>query len=521
VEAGRSGRGTVGLGVLRLGDRVTRRGFVGAAGAALAGLAAAPTFGARPRRVSETTAPGVSSFLSDPTLAPPAVVLAAPAGGTAPGYVFLAPFPLSAAGGSSAPPSGAQFGPLIVDDAGEPVWFLPVDGRTAMNLRVQRYRGRPVLTWYEGYVSTFGSGYGGDYVIADASYHEVTRVKAGHRLQGDLHEFLITSRGTALIAIFDQVPGDASAIGGPVDGQIVEGVVQEIDIAKKRVLFEWRSLEHVPVSETYRGDLARSPNVDYFHLNSIGVDLDGNLLVSGRHTSTVYKVDRRTGRVIWRLGGRKSDFAMGPGATFNFQHDARRHADGTITVFDNGAWGPKGIVEPSSRGLRLALDMKAMSAAVVAEYRTPDPRLTVAMGDVQDLPDGSVFVGWGTAGSFSEIGPEGDLRLDARFGDGSITYRAFRYPWVAHPTTLPSVVVVADPGGAPPTVHVSWNGATEVTRWQLRTGPTSDRLRPVRTVARTGFETAIALPAPAAQLDVVALDGAGRRLAATKVVRLA
>ena len=36
----------------------------------------------------------------------------------------------------------------------------------------------------------------------------------------------------------------------------------------------------------------------------------------------------------------KSDFQFGPGATFNFQHDVRHHADGTLTLFDNGASGP-------------------------------------------------------------------------------------------------------------------------------------------------------------------------------------
>jgi hypothetical protein len=462
------------------------------------------------------SATGRRSYVSAPGLQPPAVEVTAPAGGTAPGLVFVAPFAL----GKPAP--DAQYGPLIVDDAGEPVWFLPVPGRSAMNFRVQRYHGRPVLTWYEGNVASGGYGYGGECVVADESYREIARVEAGHGLQADLHEFLITSHNTALVAIFSQRPWDLSAVGGPVAGQLVEGVVQEIDIASKQVLFEWHSTDHVGLEETYREDLVAQPNFDYFHLNSIGVDADGDLIVSARHTSTVYKVDRKTGAVVWRLGGRKSDFALGPGARFDFQHDARHHADGTITVFDNGAWGPgPGSVEPSSRGLRLSLDASARTAAVVAEYRTPTPRLTVAMGDVQELPGGDVFVGWGTAGSFSELGPSGDLRFDARFADGSATYRAFRNPWVGRPATLPAIVVSTDDSGRPATVHVSWNGATEVAHWQLHTGLAPNRLRAVRTAPRTGFETAIDLPSPASYLSVVALDAAGGRLATTKVAHLA
>jgi hypothetical protein len=347
-------------------------------------------------------------------------------------------------------------------------------------------------------------------------------VKAGHDLQADLHEFLITSRNTALVAIFNQRPWDLSAVGGPAEGQLVEGVVQEIDVATKEVLFEWHSIDHVGLDETYRGDLVTQPNFDYFHLNSIGVDADGDLIVSARHTSTVYKIDRRSGAVVWRLGGRKSDFALGPGARFDFQHDARRHEDGTLTIFDNGAWGPgPGDVEPSSRGLRLALDEQARTADVVAEYRTPAPRLATAMGDVQGLPGGNVFVGWGIAGSFSELGPSGDLRFDARFADGSASYRAFRDPWVGRPATRPAIVVTTDESGRPATVHASWNGATEVAHWQLHTGPAPGRLRAVRTAPRTGFETAIDLPAPAAFLAVVALDASGRQLATTKVAHLA
>lgn len=495
---------------------MTRRRFAGMAGTALGGLLARSTPALALVRAGGTAAAGHRAFVSAPALRPPAVEVMAPAGGTAPGLLFVAPFALGAPG------QDAQYGPLIVDDTGEPVWFLPVDGRSAMNLRVQRYRGEPVLTWYEGNLASEGYGYGGECVVVDAAYREIARLKAGHDLQADLHEFVITSHNTALVAIFNQRPWDLSPAGGAASGQLVEGVVQEIDIATREVLFEWHSIDHVGLDETYRGDLVDQPNFDYFHLNSIGVDADGDLIVSARHTSTVYKIDRATGAIRWRLGGRKSDFALGPGARFAFQHDARRHDDGTLTVFDNGAWGTgAGDVEGSSRGLRLRLDESTRTADVAIEYRTPTPRLTVAMGDVQELPGGNVFVGWGTAGSFSELGPSGDLRFDARFAGGSASYRAFRDPWVGRPETLPAFVVTTDESGRPATVHVSWNGATEVAHWQLHTGPAADELRPVRTAPRTGFETAIDLPASTSHLAVAALDAAGKRLATTKVAHLA
>ncbi len=480
----------------------TRRQFVSAAGLAL--VAASGPLVPVARAVGRLALPApdstVRAFVSRPDLTPPAIATSMPPASVQPGYMFTAPF--------SGP---GQHGPLIGDDGGDPVWFLPVSGPTAMNFRVQTYRGDDVLTWWEGQVDDGGYG-GGRGLIANHAYEQIAVVKAGHGLQSDLHEFVLTSRGTALIAIYSESAGDLTAYGGPADGRIVEGVIQEIDVVSGRVLFEWHSLDHVGLDESYRTYPTDPGQFDYFHLNSIGVDTDGNLLVSGRHTSTVYKLDRRTGAVIWRLGGKRNDFRLGTGAAFEFQHDARGHADGTLTLFDNGAWGPDGIAEAASRPLRLALDTTAMTATLIQSFVLPQPRLAVAMGDVQLLPDGGVIVGWGTAGPFSEFGPDGSLRYDANFAGGGYSYRAFRYPWVGRPLTLPSVATTHDQPGQT-TVHVSWNGATDVASWKVTAGPRANALRSVRTVARTGFETAITVPALTGWVAVEALDARGKTLA--------
>jgi hypothetical protein len=489
--------------------RWTRGRFLKAAGLAF-GVAFWP--GGRVARASLSDATtdaalGVRSFRSRPDLTPPALTISTPASGAQPGYVFTAPFI-----------GPGQHGPLIVDDSGEPVWFAPRSKATAMNFRVQRYRGKPVLTWWEGKVT---SGYGGGTgLILDSSYREVARVRANNGYQSDLHEFLLTSRDTALVAIYSARTADLSTVGGPTAGMVVEGVIQEIDVATGRMLFEWHSLDHVAVEESYRAYPTDPTGHDYFHLNSIGVDLDGNLLVSARHTSTVYKLDRGSGNVIWRLGGRKSDFALGPGASFSFQHDARRHADGTITIFDNGAWSPNGIVEQVSRPIRLVLDTSAMTASLVHTYAIADPRLAIAMGDLQVLPDGGAFIGWGTAGAFSEVAPEGMLRFDARFTGGGNTYRAFRNVWVGTPATKPVAAVAKDGQGAA-AVYVSWNGATAVDRWQVRQGARAGALRPVATAPRSGFETTIPLPLATGFVAVAALDAHGKVLGTSPTVSVA
>ena len=97
------------------------------------------------------------------------------------------------------------------------------------------------------------------------------------------------------------------------------------------------------VLPSVKGDVA-----DYFHLNSVGVDTDGHLLVSARNTCGGLQASPTDRQVLWRLGGKRSDFTIVPGAEFSFQHDVRRHADGTLTIFDNNAAAPD--VDDALRG---------------------------------------------------------------------------------------------------------------------------------------------------------------------------
>lgn len=481
------------------GVRVTRQGFVALGGAAFAALAGVRLPAAKAARRSAT----INGYLSRPDLNPPALAVDVPATGAAPGSLFLAPFDIKAASGAyqATPNSRSHSGPLVVDDRGEPVWFLPLGSTTAMDVRVQTYQGRRVLTWYEG---TVLGPYGGSWVIFDPTYHEVARVQAGRGRHGDLHELLLTPQGTALITIYRE-------IATPAVPRLVTGIVQEVDVASGRVLFEWRSNEHVGVDESFTPQVTPAGNVDYFHLNSVDVDTDGHLLVSARNTSTVYKVDRKTGALLWRLGGMKSDFAIDPAASFGFQHDVRRRPDGTITMFDNNAAVP--TAQTASRGLRIALDMKAKRASFVREYVTPSPRTGWAMGNLQQLEDGGVLVGWGTDGSVTEFDRAGRVRFDARFADGSVSYRAFRFDFDAQPKGRPATIVVRNTDGSL-TLYVSWNGSTGVARWQLVAGPAAGRMKPVKAVPRTGFETAIAFPAMSGYVSAVALDKHGKQLRA-------
>ena len=506
-----------------MGGEVTRRSFLRAAGAGAAWVALGGTLGcepaeqgdragASPLKPGETSVRGLPParpgparvFRSRPDLIPPATSVGKLAGGTAPGYVFVAP--------KKGP---GQDGPMILDNAGDPVWFRPVqsEAQDAMDFKAQRYGGEPVLTWWEGVHVGYGQG---EYVIFDTAYREVARVRAGNGLDGDHHEFLITERDTALITVYLELPHDLSPVGGPEDGMVAEGVVQEIDIETGEVIFEWRSLDHVPVEESH-GDLPEDPTgaYDYFHINSVDVDTDGNLLVSARRTFAVYKIDRKSGEVIWRLGGKKSDFEMGEGTETLYQHDARRQPDGTITLFDNGGM----YVSEESRVVGIQPNEDEMTATLAQEYTHPEGVLAVTQGNAQRLPNGNVFVGWGSEPVFSEFSDDGDLLFSARLPAEVESYRAFRHPWAGRPDTLPALAAAPAPDGGV-TLYASWNGATEVENWEVLAGPTVDALEPVGSVPRTGFETAIAVRTGDALLGVRAVDGSCRPLGTSRAVNI-
>jgi outer membrane protein assembly factor BamB len=413
-------------------------------------------------------------------------------------------------------PGGAgtdQQGLMILDGRGELVWFQPLDPAFS-NLRVQTYQGQPVLTWWQGRFDPAGFGQGTGY-IANAQYATIATVQGGNELGADLHELVLTPAGTALVTAYTPVGADLSPLGGPVDSQVYAGVVQEIDVATGNVVFEWRSTDHVAVSETY-ATLGTEP-LDYFHINSIAIDpADGNLLISARNTWAIYKLDRSTGAVVWRLNGKASDFTMGPGTTFAWQHDAQAHGGGVFTLFDDGA-AP--TVEPQSRGLQLALDETARTATLTHAYAHPAQLVSESQGNVQLLADGGVIVGWGSEPYFSHFDAKGNLVRDGRMPTNVESYRAFRQSWSATPATVPDVATEGDVvGGA--TVYVSWNGATNVATWQVVTGASADALADSGSVPRSGFETAITVHPKGSFLAVRALDRSGALLATSQVVQL-
>ncbi len=444
-------------------------------------------------------------FYSQPDIAPPAIELVRQEPSAPGGDIFITP-----------QQDPGQNGTMIVSPSGQLVWFHSVpNGQLATDFRVQRYDRAPVLTWWQGQVRG-GVGFGED-VVMNRSYRQVATIQGANGLKPDLHNFQLMPNGTALITAYQPVWWNASSINGPRRQVVLDSVVQEVELRTGLVRFQWDSLDHVPLSDSY-APLPRSPDAayDYFHVNSVSPAPGGRLLISARTTWSVYELDPRTGRVAWELGGKHPSFRPDPGVAFAFQHAASfvPGRSNMVSVYDDGAGPPK--VAKQSRALTIRLNYRRMTASLVHAYEHSPSILSFFEGNVQNLGGGKQFVSWGDSPYFSEFDARGRLLYDARFVDANTTYRAYVFPWQGKPLTRPSVATSTE--GQTETVYASWNGATDVASWRVEAGPSAKSLSPVATAPAQGFETAVRI-VPTEYVAVQALNASGRVLSSSTAVR--
>lgn len=478
--------------------------------------------------------PDVWSFVSEPNLHPMKITVNTYDVGTSSGPIFLAPYSFSADA------SYGQQGSLILDNLGNPIWFRPLSSPNLMNtdFRTQTFNGNPVLTFWQGTLATppaYTNAPGGSsepgscYYILDNTYAVIKLVSAQRGYTSDIHEFLLTPHNTALLLSTKSVPMDLTPYGGPQDGYVQDFAIQEIDLHNNELVFFWSALDHIPLTDSYQStsSVGLSGNIwDAYHLNSIGLtDSVDDILVSGRNTWTIYKINKPTGNIIWRLGGKQSNFTIQSGAEFSWQHDARFLPNNLISMFDDNSDGSS-TPGPASHGLILQLDLNTMDAALYRSY-FHDPNITVAsQGNVQQLDNGNKFVGWGQSQYYSEFNEAGNtegnpalnLLYDAQMPGSNYTYRAYRNDWVGRPFYSPSIGLTSVSGQV--TVYASWNGSTETSQWQVLAGSKPKKLVPVATVQKSGFETSIPVSQKGPYFQVRALDATGHVIGKSKIIKL-
>lgn len=389
-------------------------------------------------------------------------------------YLFMSPL-----AGSQQP------GPFIVDSTDLSMVYADPSWSSVNNPRIQWYQGLPYLTFFEG--RDF-SGHGlGNCVMYDSSYQLVYNITSKMiNTQLDSHECQLTHDGTALVTAYEKRKYDMTDApgGGPKEGDLLDSIFEEIDIATGELKFLWRASNHFSINETAvnwgPGDYgANTEDVgwDFFHINSLQKTREGNYLVSGRRIKSLVYISGKDGSVIWQLGGKNNQFydlSGGNATNFGFQHTARFLSDDLteITLFDNHSLDPSrpspGCAEGCSRGLHLRLNYENMTVEVVNEYYHPMDMASWAMGGFQKLPNDNVLVSWGTTSALTEYTEDGEIIFDAQVGpwyaqrhNEQPVYRVWTANWTAYPTWKPDIA--AENGYA----YVSWNGATEVDSWDL------------------------------------------------------
>ncbi len=479
--------------------------------------------------------PQVWSFVSEPDLHPMKIhVNVFDTTKTSPELILLAPY------GFSADATYGQAGSLILDNGGTPFWFRPTGSPNLMNtdFRVQTFNGNPVLTFWQGTLASppaYTNAPGGSsepgscYYIFDETYALIKTVQAQMGFTSDIHEFLLTPNNTALLLSTKTIPMDLTPYGGPQNGYIQDFAIQEIDLLTNELLFFWDAFHHIPLTESYEpaSSAISSGNIwDVYHLNSIGLtDSVDDIILSSRSTWTIYRINKPTGNIVWRLGGKSSDFTIASGGTFSWQHDARFLPNNLISLFDDNS-DQSNVPGTPSHGLILQLDLNTMNASV---YRTyfHNPNIVVgSQGNVESLPNGNKFVGWGQSQYYSEFldagntegTPATNLIYDAEMPSNNYTYRAYRHSWVGTPFYPPSVAVTSS--GGQTTVYASWNGSTKTTQWQIFAGSKSKKLALVATVPKSGFETSVIISQTGPYFQVKALNAAGQVIGKSKIIKL-
>jgi hypothetical protein len=477
------------------------------------------------------TTRGAWSFASAPRLHPPKLLTIGRTSTSqlARGDFLLASFPNLAARG----PMTGQSGPLLVDRTLNPVWFAPVPtNMVAADLQQETFLGQPVLVWWQGQLTDTGGTLRGQVVVADQHYRMLAGLQAKRPWVISIHDAVI-SGGDIWVTVYRDVHNqDLRPYGGPRRGTVYDAGVQEYDLSTGTLLYTWDALNpggtpHIPLaaSEQPASLAGGSTAWDAYHVNSVQILPHNRILVSMRNTWAAYLINTATSRIVWTLGGKRpwNSFRFARGASFAWQHDVRFVSTNELTLFDDACCRLEpgrrlGPASGSSRGMVLALNPTHRTVSLVASYAHQPSLDVVFLGSMQRLADGGAVVGWGSLPYFSEYSRTGKQLLDARFPGKDQSYRAlFTSTWVGTPSYPPHGVIRHSRGRT--TVYASWNGATEVTSWQVLAGASATALKVVAQGPRRGFETGLTLNGSYGFFAVQALGSRGHVLGTSRVFR--
>lgn len=217
--------------------------------------------------------------------------------------------------------------------------------------------------------------------------------------------------------------------GGDTAATILDAIIQEFD-ADNNLIYTWNSADHFAVTDANED----SPYIDFteeeidpVHINSVAIDSDTSILISCRHMDEITKIDRRTGDIIWRLGGKMNEFTfINDTIGFSHQHSISRLENGHILLFDNGNMHDSLY----STSVEYKLDEVNMTATLVHRFIRNLVTYSNHGGCTQREDHGNTIIGWGVYWpSFTEFHPDGSIALDVDFTEHSFSPRIEKYMW--------------------------------------------------------------------------------------------
>lgn len=315
---------------------------------------------------------------------------------------------------------------IIFSRSGVPIWWLRHDPVPVLDTTVLS-DGRIAAA------TDFGGGFGTDPRLRYLIYKPNGRLDATLQAVGsitDHHELTETPDGNYLLASYvpRKDPVDASAFNGDPSAHVIDSVVQKVSPSGE-LLWEWNAGEHVDLAETGRWWNTLSEPYDIHHVNSIDVARGGDLLVSLRHTDAVYRLDGRTGKVEWKLGGTSTPKSLrirgdryGAANPLGGQHDARFLPRKRVSIHANATnlpdQPPRAVVYRIGDG----------TATLVRATEDPQAPASNCCGSARVLGSGNWLISWGGLNTVTELTPGGKRRMSLRFAPGDFSYRAEPVP---------------------------------------------------------------------------------------------
>jgi hypothetical protein len=336
----------------------------------------------------------------------------------------------------AAPFAMSTFGPVpggtstdflgIFDNNGVPVWWYedtdsPLDAKLLPNGN---------LAWFSPTGVSVDEGEAVREVRLDGS---TVRTVDTVGSPADFHDVQLLPNGNYLLARYFRTHGvDLSSCGGSPNGMMIDNEIQEVT-PDGSLVWSWNARDHIPLSELSPrwSHLCSGDAIDAYHWNSVEADGD-DVVVSFRHLDAVYRIDRPTGEIVWKLGGTSTSKSLtilddpeaADDGVMAGQHDARVLADGTVALLDNGTRSNR-----PPRAVRYEINEDAKTATLVEDVRDPDAPTSLCCGSVRKMPGGNWVASWGNRPYVTELTPAGERVFRLNFTQGLFSYRTNPVPF--------------------------------------------------------------------------------------------